>query len=89
LDESSMKIEIKDQNSNSITMSPTGIKMESPLQIDIKAGTVLTLGAGVSLAISGPSLSMKADASVSIEGASAKLAAQGPNVISGLPVMIN
>ena len=89
LDESSMKIEIKDQNSNSITMSPTGIKMESPLQIDIKAGTVLTLGAGVSLAISGPSLSMKADATVSIEGASAKLAAQGPNVISGLPVMIN
>jgi len=89
LDESSMQVEIKDQNSNKITMSPTGIKVESPLQIDIKAGTILSLGAGVSLAISAPALSMKADAAVNIEAASVKLAAQGPNVISGLPVMIN
>jgi len=89
LDESSMKIEIKDQSNNKITMEPTGIKLESPANIDIKAGAVLTLGAGVSLAISGPALSVKADASVSIEGATAKLSAQGPTVISGLPVKIN
>lgn len=89
LDESSMKIEIQDQNSNKITMESTGIKMESPLNIDIKAGAVLTLSAGTSLAIGGPALSIKADAMVSIEGASAKLASQGPNIISGLPVLIN
>jgi Rhs element Vgr protein len=89
LDESGMKIEIKDQNNNKITMDTSGIKVESPLNIDIKAGAVLTLGAGVSLSISAPSLSVKADANVSIEGATAKLAAQGPNVISGLPVLIN
>jgi uncharacterized protein involved in type VI secretion and phage assembly len=89
LDESTTKIEITDQSSNKITMEPGGIKMESPVNIDIKAGAVLSLSAGGSLSISAPALSMKADASVSIEGATAKFASQGPNVISGLPVMIN
>jgi Rhs element Vgr protein len=89
LDESATKIEITDQSSNKITMEPGGIKIESPVNIDIKAGAVLSLSAGGSLSISAPALSMKADASVSIEGATAKFASQGPNVISGLPVMIN
>jgi Rhs element Vgr protein len=89
LDESATKIEITDQSNNKITMEPNGIKIESPLNIDIKAGAVLTLSAGASLSIGAPALSMKADASVSIEGATAKFASQGPNVISGLPVMIN
>lgn len=89
LDESGQKIEITDQSTNKITMANNGIKVESPLNIDIKAGTVLTLSAGASLSISAPSLSIKADANVGIEGAMVKLASQGPNVISGLPVMIN
>ncbi len=67
IDEQSMKIEIKDQNQNKITMESTGIEMESPANIDIKAGAVLTLGAGTSLAIIAPSLSVKADADVSIQ----------------------
>jgi hypothetical protein len=70
-------------------MATNGIKVESPLNIDIKAGTVLTLSAGASLSISAPAMSIKADANVGIEGAMVKLASQGPNVISGLPVMIN
>jgi Rhs element Vgr protein len=89
LDESATKIEIKDQSNNKITMEPQGIKMESPVNIDIKAGAVLTLSAGASLSIGAPSLSIKADASVSIEGATAKFSSQGPNIIKGLPVMIN
>jgi len=89
LDESGSTIKIKDQNSNKVTLDMKGISLESPLQIEIKAGTILSLSAGASLSISAPALSMKADAAVSIEGATAKLAAQGPNVISGLPVMIN
>lgn len=89
LDEQGTKIEIIDQNQNKLTMKPSGISMESPANIDIKAGAVLTLSGGASLSIGGPSVSMKADASVSIEGATAKFASQGPNVISGLPVMIN
>jgi len=89
LDEQGMTIEITDQNSNKITMDSSGIKMESPLNIDIKAGAVLTLSAGTSLAISAPSLSVKADADVSIEGAMAKLSAQGITTISGAMVKIN
>lgn len=89
LDEQGMKIEIVDQNTNKITMETSGITMESPSTIDIKAGTILTLSAGTSLSISAPSLSVKADKDVSIEGASAKFAAQGLNVITGLPVKIN
>jgi Rhs element Vgr protein len=89
LDEAGTKIEITDQNSNKITMNSSGIKIESPLNIDIKAGAVLTLAAGTSLAISAPSLSVKADADVSIEGAMAKLNAQGVTTISGSIVKIN
>ncbi len=89
IDEQSMKIEIKDQNQNKITMEPSGIKIESQANIDIKAGAVLTLGAGVSLAISGPSLSVKADADVSIQGALAKLSSSGVTEISGSLVKIN
>jgi len=89
LDEKSMKIEIKDQNENKITMEQTGITMESPLNIDVKAGAVLTLSGGTSLSISAPSLSVKADASVSIEGAVAKVTSSGITEISGSLVKIN
>lgn len=89
IDESSMKIEIKDQNSNKVTMDASGIKMESPLNVEVKAGVNLTLGAGAALTISASSLSVKGDASVSIEGAVAKLASQGLTEISGGLVKIN
>ena len=89
IDEQSMKIEIIDQNQNKLTMATSGIKLESPLNIDIKAGGVLTLGAGISLAVSGPSLSVKADADVSIQGAMAKLSSSGITEISGSMVKIN
>ena len=89
LDESGMTITIKDQNSNKIKMSPTGIDIESQKNINIKAGMALTLAAGTTLGISAPSLSMSADGSLSISGASAQIGAQGANVITGNPVLIN
>lgn len=89
IDEKSMKIEIKDQNENKITMEQSGITIESPLNIDVKAGAVLTLSGGTSLSISAPSLSVKADASVSIEGAVAKVTSSGITEISGSLVKIN
>jgi len=89
IDEQTMKIEIIDQNQNKITMEPSGIKMESPLNIDIKAGAVLTLAGGASLSIGAPSLSVKADANVSIEGAIAKLSSSGITEIKGSIVKIN
>lgn len=89
LDEGKSSIEIQDQNQNKLVMKPAGITMESNGNIDITAAQVLTLKGGTSLSIGGPSISMKADGNVSIEGAMAKLAAQGPNEITGLPVKIN
>jgi Rhs element Vgr protein len=89
LDEQGRKIEIVDQNKNTVKMEPTGIKLESPLKIDIKAGTVLTLSAGLSLAIGAPSLGVSADGDVNIKGATATIAATSVNKISGQMVMIN
>ena len=89
IDEQSMKIEIKDQSGNTITMETSGITMQSPANIDIKAGAVLTLAGGASLSIGAPSLSVKADANVSIEGAVAKLSSSGITEISGSIVKIN
>ena len=89
IDEQSMKIEIKDQSQNKITMETSGITMESPANIDIKAGAILTLAGGASLSIGAPSLSVKADADVSIQGAVAKLASSGITEINGSIVKIN
>ncbi len=89
LDEQGTKIEIKDQNSNTITMNPSGIKMESPINVEIKAGVNLTLAAGATLSIGGMSLGVKADAELNLEGALAKLSAQGITTISGSLVKIN
>jgi len=89
LDEKGKSIEIVDQSNNKITMKPAGISLESAKNIDIKAGAVLTLAGGTSLSIGAPSLSVKADADVSISGATAKLSGQGPTEITGLPVKIN
>ncbi len=89
IDEQSMKIEIKDQNQNKITMDTSGISLQSPLNIDIKAGAVLTLSGGASLSIGAPSLSVKANANVSIEGAITKLSSSGITEINGSIVKIN
>lgn len=89
IDESSMKIEIQDQSSNKITMDTSGISVESPLNIEVKAGADLTLSAGAALSISALSLSMKADATMSMEGAMAKLSSHGITEITGSLVKIN
>lgn len=89
LDESGQKIEIVDQNSNSIKLSPTGIKIESQRNIDITAGANLTLKAGAQLAVGGASVGVKADGNVSLEGAMAKVSGQGITELTGGLVKIN
>lgn len=89
LDEQGRKIEIKDQNSNEISLGTAGITLSSPKNIEIKAGVNLTLSAAASLSVGGASLSVKADGNVGIEGAVAKLSAQGITEISGSLVKIN
>lgn len=89
IDEAGMQIEIKDQNSNKITMNSSGITLDSPKNVEIKAGVNLTMSAAASLSISAASLSVKADADVSIQGAVAKLSSQGITEITGSIVKIN
>jgi Rhs element Vgr protein len=89
LDESAQQIQVTDQNQNQVTMSPSGIAVQSNLEISVKAGTTLSLSAGASLTISAPSISMSGDASVSVSGASVSVSAQGIASISGTLVNIN
>lgn len=89
LDESTQTIQIKDQNNNSVTMSPSGIKIDSPKDIEIVAKGNITLKANQSVSIEGLSISVKANSNVSVEGAMAKLAGQGIAEISGGMVKIN
>jgi Rhs element Vgr protein len=89
LDEAGKKITIKDQNKNSVEMSPTGVKMKSPKNIDIEAGVNLTLKAGATLSIGGVSITVKADGSVGIEGASTKISSSGITEVKGSLVKIN
>ena len=89
IDEQGMTIAIKDQNNNKITMDTSGIKLESPKNIEIKAGVNLTLSAAASLSIGGASLGVKADGNLSLEGAITKLSASGITDISGSLVKIN
>ena len=89
LDESEKKIAIIDQNNNKVIMTPSGIRVESPRQIEIIAGSVLSLRAGTSFTIKAPSISIKADADLDIQGATVKLAAQGITDIKGSLVKIN
>jgi Rhs element Vgr protein len=89
LDEQGTKVEIIDQNSNKITMDSSGITVNSPLSVTIKAGTDLSISAGASLSISATNVTVKADASLDVEGALAKVAAQGIMEITGSIVKIN
>lgn len=89
LDEQGTKIEIKDQNNNKVTMNSTGISLESPRNIEIKAGLDLSLAAGATLSVGGASLSVKADTTLGLEGAATKLSSSGITEISGSLVKIN
>ncbi len=89
LDEAGKSIEIKDQNSNKISLDSTGIKLNSQKNIDIEAGVNLTVKAGASLSIGGTTLGLKADGSVSMDGAMVGLSASGIAEIKGSLVKIN
>jgi Rhs element Vgr protein len=89
LDEAGEKIEITDQNNNKISLNSNGIKLESPFNVEIKAGTNLTLSAGSAIMINAPSISVKADADLDLEGAMSKLSASAITEISGSLIKIN
>lgn len=89
LDESGTKIEIKDQSDNVISMESNGITMESPNNIEIKAGINLTLSAGATLSVEGATVGIKADGPASLEGATSKVSSSGITEVTGSMVKIN
>lgn len=89
LDEDGKKIEIKDQNSNKITMDSNGIIMESPKNIEIKAGAELKISAGTKMEIIGKTMTLKSDTNVNINSAMTKINSDGVTEIKGSLVKIN
>ncbi|WP_313514973.1 type VI secretion system tip protein VgrG [Sphingobacterium sp.] len=89
LDEDGKKIEIKDQNSNKITMDSNGIIMESPKNIEIKAGAELKISAGTKMEIIGKIMTLKSDTNVNINSAMTKINSDGVTEIKGSLVKIN
>lgn len=89
LDEEGKTIKIKDQNDNKMTLGTSGIILDSPKDIEIKAGANLTISAGAQLKISGMSVSAKADSSLNLEGSVSKLSASGITEVKGSLVKIN
>lgn len=89
LDEDGSKIEIKDQNANKITMDSSGIKLDSPRDVEIKAGLNLKISAGSAIEITGNSMKVNGTASMNLESASTKISSFGVTEISGSLVKIN
>jgi Rhs element Vgr protein len=82
LDEQSAFIIIEDEKGNKISFESDGINIESPRNITVKAGGVLTL--------SGSQLSITGDASLKIDGgASTEIKSSGTMQIEAAMVMIN
>jgi len=89
LDEAGKKIEIIDQNNNKVVLEPSGITLDSPKNIDIKAGASLTINAKASLKVEAATISVKASGNLGLEGSLSKLSASGIAEISGSIVKIN
>ena len=89
LDEGDTKIEIRDQSDNVISMESAGITIESPNNIEIKAGINLSLSTGATLSIGGATVEIKADGPASLEGALAKVSSSGITEVTGSMVKIN
>ncbi len=89
IDEASQSIKITDQSNNTVTMEPSGITVDSPADIKVKAGASMTLEAATSLDIKAANISIKATGPFSAEGATAKLKGQGITEVTGSLVKIN
>lgn len=89
LDEASTSIIIKDQNGNKVVMDSAGISMESPKDINIKAGGKLNIAATGELAISAAKVAQTAQGAMEVKGATSKFEASGIAEVKGSLVKIN
>lgn len=98
LSDQDKSITLQDSNSNKITMSSSGIALDSPKDISLKAsGNVkieasmgVNVKAGTALDMQGMTVSAKADTQFSAQGqASSQLTSSGEVTVQGAIVMIN
>jgi Rhs element Vgr protein len=97
LDDNAGTITISDADNNKITLSSSGITVDSPKDIVLKAGGSVTIQAGSSLSmtagtgatLNAASISQTATGSFQAQGSTAKFAATGIMTISGMMVNIN
>lgn len=98
LDDQDKGITIKDQNNNTLKLNSSGIEMESPKNIVIKATGNITLDATGKIAlnskqdvaIEGMNITNTAKVGFTAKGnASAEISASGQTVVKGAMVMIN
>lgn len=98
LSDQANSITLADSNQNTITMSSSGITLDSCAEINLKAKTNINLNAGANLTLKAASemtasaltISATASTSLSLQGdASAKLASSGELTVQGTMVMIN
>ncbi|MAM30678.1 MAG: type VI secretion protein VgrG [Flavobacteriaceae bacterium] len=90
-------ITITDQNNNKIEMNSSGISMESPSSINIKAteevsiqGATISINGDQSISASGGTVDISADMSASLKGsAECAISSDGNLTAKGLMVMIN
>jgi len=99
LNDGDRSILLSDQNSNTVKLSPSGIQMDSPKDINIKAAGAITIDAAQRIAVksSGADVSVSAlnitnDAQVAFTGkgaATAQLSSAGQTIVKGALVVIN
>jgi Rhs element Vgr protein len=89
LDEDSNSITIEDQNGNSTKLSPSGIEMNSSTNITIEATGNIDIKAGTALTLAAAQMAISAQASMELKGATTSVSADGPTTIKGIPVNIN
>jgi len=91
LNDADKTVKLSDENDNVITLTPSGVSIKSPKNIDITAEGSISLSAGLGLtASSKASVSVSADMELTAKGAlSTSVTSEGNTTIKGLLVMIN
>lgn len=89
LDEASKSIVITDQNSNKIELKPSGITVDCPKDITVKAGGKIEIKATTQLTMSAAQMSLAAQGSLEVKGAAVKVEASGITQVKGSLVQIN
>lgn len=89
LDEKSTSIVITDQNKNTVKLEPSGITLDSPANITVKAGGKIDITATAALTMSAAQMTLSAQSAMEVKGATAKLAGSGITEVTGSMVKIN